>query len=83
MDKDLRDSFRNLGSVSTMGFSMVFSIIIGILFGRWLDGKLGTAPWFFFIFMLLGIAAGFRNMFLLARRNSRDSDHDDTDGTKP
>ncbi|HEU0264549.1 MAG TPA: AtpZ/AtpI family protein [Geobacterales bacterium] len=80
MDKDLRDSLRNLGGVSTMGFAMVFSILIGILFGHWLDGKLGTAPWFFFIFMILGIIAGFKNIFILARRNSRENDHDDDAG---
>jgi hypothetical protein len=33
-----------------------------------LDLWLGTAPWFFWIFLMIGIAAGFKNVYIITRR---------------
>lgn len=54
--------------VSSMGISVVLAIGIGVWFGLTLDGWLGTRPWFFFIFLFIGIAAGFRNIQVIASR---------------
>jgi ATP synthase protein I len=36
---------------------------VGLAVGYYLDKWLGTEPWLLLTFLLLGIAAGFRNMF--------------------
>ena len=40
------------------------------------DKWLGTAPWFFFIFLFFGIAAGFRNIYILAGKEMRNGGTD-------
>jgi len=65
---ELRDIFRNIGTVSSMGISVVLAIAIGVWFGLTLDRWLGTAPWFFWIFLMIGIAAGFKNVYIITRR---------------
>lgn len=54
--------------VSSMGISFVLAIFIGVIIGRQLDKWFGTAPWFFFIFLLFGIIAGFRNLYIITNR---------------
>jgi len=65
---ELRDIFRNIGTVSSMGISAVLAIAIGVWFGLTIDRWLGTAPWFFWIFLMIGIAAGFKNVYIITRR---------------
>jgi ATP synthase protein I len=54
-----------------MGISVVVAIAIGVWTGLWLDKTLGTAPWFFYIFLFFGIAAGFRNIYIITGREIR------------
>ena len=68
MSENKRDLFKTLGVVSSMGISFVLAIFIGVLIGRQLDKWFGTAPWFFFIFLFFGIAAGFRNLYIITNR---------------
>ena len=75
MDEDKKSLLRTLGAVSSMGISVAVAIVIGVFIGRQLDVWFGTAPWFFFIFLLIGIAAGFRNVYVIAGREiKRDGD---------
>jgi ATP synthase protein I len=39
---------------------MALSIVIGCTIGWYLDKWFGTKPWMFLLFMVFGIAAGFR-----------------------
>lgn len=74
---EFRDLFRNLGLVSSMGLSVVIAIAIGVWLGLTLDRWWGTSPWFFYIFMFIGIAAGFRNIQVIAARELRKNrDHE-------
>ena len=68
MDKDLKKTIKDLGHVSTIGMTMAFSIAIGALIGYYLDQWLGTKPWLFFVFFGFGIAAAFRNLFILYKK---------------
>lgn len=72
MDEEKKNLLRTLGMISTMGISFAVAIAIGVFVGLKLDHWLGTAPWFFFIFLFFGIAAGFRNIFILAGKELRD-----------
>jgi ATP synthase protein I len=60
-----------LGTLSTIGISVVIAIAIGVYVGLQLDKWLGTAPWFFFIFLFFGIVAGFRNIYIMAGKEIR------------
>jgi ATP synthase protein I len=74
MDEERKRLIKSLGMISTMGISVAVAIIIGVYVGRLLDRWLGTDPWFFFIFLLFGIIAGFRNIYIIAGREIRKDD---------
>ena len=63
MKKDTADLVRRLGKVSIIGIEMVVSTFVGLAIGIFLDKTFETSPWFTFFFLLIGIAAGFKNMF--------------------
>lgn len=77
MGNDNRDLFRSLATVSSMGISVVLAIAIGVWFGLTLDRWFDTKPWFFYIFLFIGIAAGFKNIYVIAGREIRKSDDSD------
>jgi F0F1-type ATP synthase assembly protein I len=64
----LADTMRTIGALSTVGISFVLAIVIGVAIGVVLDRWLGTGPWFFFIFLVLGFAAGVLNVYRTAGR---------------
>jgi F0F1-type ATP synthase assembly protein I len=65
---EIRDLFRNLAMVSSMGIAVALAIGIGVWFGLTLDRWFDTSPWFFWVFTLIGIAAGFKNVYIITRR---------------
>jgi len=79
MEEENKRLIKTLGMISTMGISFAVAIAIGVYLGLKLDEWFGTRPWFFFIFLLFGIAAGFRNIYIMANREiKRDDDGKDT-----
>ena len=54
---------RQLARLSTIGVTLVAATAIGLAIGYGLDRWLGTSPWLTLTFTLLGIAAGFINLF--------------------
>ena len=79
MEEEKKRLIKSLGMISTMGISVVVAIAIGVYIGLKLDQWLGTKPWFFFIFLFFGIAAGFRNIYIIAGREiKREDDGKDT-----
>jgi F0F1-type ATP synthase assembly protein I len=75
MNSEKKELFRALGLVSSMGISVVVAIAIGVWAGLSLDKWLGTAPWFFYIFLFFGIAAGFRNIYIITGKEIRRDGH--------
>ncbi len=76
MEEKDRKLFRMLGALSTVGITLVVATVIGYFAGHYLDGRFGTTPWLTLAFLLLGIAAGFKNLYDQTRRLM---DLDDTD----
>lgn len=74
MGEDKRQLFRSLGLLSSVGISMVAATCIGLAIGIYLDKWLGTKPWMTVIWLGIGIAAGFRNIYILTRRALREQD---------
>ena len=68
MDQETKKRFKKLSYVSTIGLVLALSICIGALIGYFLDKKLGTDPWLFFVFLIFGIIAGFKNLITMVNK---------------
>ena len=64
--KRLSETVRELGALSTVGFSFVLAIVLGTGFGWLLDRWMGTTRVFFFIFFVFGVIAGIINVYRTA-----------------
>lgn len=71
MNEDFKRLFRTLASFSTVGMAMALSIAIGVGIGYYIDKRFGTEPWFLIIFTCLGIAAAFRNLYIMYKRGMK------------
>ncbi|MCF6290830.1 MAG: AtpZ/AtpI family protein [Desulfobacterales bacterium] len=71
MSSTRKELMKMLGDFSTIGLTLASAIFVGFGIGYWLDKKVfnnRTTPWFMLIFLGLGIAAGFRNLYQLTKR---------------
>jgi ATP synthase protein I len=64
--KRLPDTVRQIGALSTVGFSFVLAVGLGAWVGLLIDRWLGTSPWFFLVFFAFGLAAGVINVYRTA-----------------
>ncbi len=71
MKRETRRTITDLAYYSSLGFQVALSIVIGLGIGVLLDSKYDTAPVMLFIFLGLGIAAGFRNILLAIKKTER------------
>lgn len=65
--KFLKELFQGGYRASAIGMSLVFAILIGGALGYWLWGVFDNVI-FFYIGLLMGIIAGFRNLYLMGKR---------------
>jgi len=71
MGRDTREAIKLLAVFSTIGITMAACVFIGLGFGYFLDNRVfdgRTTPWFTFIFLALGIFAGYKNLYLMTKR---------------
>lgn len=61
--------------LASVGIEFAVSTVIGLLGGRWLDGKLGSEPWLMIAGLLLGVVAGFRSLVRAASRANQAANH--------
>jgi ATP synthase protein I len=72
MKEETKKLFKELWYYSSLSFSIALAILIGLAIGYWLDTRvLDTSPWFTLIFLVLGIVAGFRNIYLAMKRSRK------------
>ena len=61
-DKHLRDGdssfWQSVGMMGTIGWSVAVPTVLGVLLGRWVDGRLDSAHVFMVFFMLAGLVTG-------------------------
>jgi len=65
-----------LANYGHIGFTFVAAILIGLGGGIYLDQKVfagRTSPWFTFIGLAFGIAAGYKSLLEILWRNNKDS----------
>ena len=60
-------------SMSSVGLEFGISVIVGMVFGRWLDGQAGTDPWLMILFLCLGFTAGMRGIVRAMNRADREA----------
>jgi ATP synthase protein I len=53
----MKDEYRAVGSWGTLGLEIVLSVMLGFFGGRWLDGRLDTAPWLSLLGFFFGCGA--------------------------
>lgn len=71
MKKETSKSIRELAYYSSLGLSVAIAIFLGLFAGIWLDGKFDTNPILTLVGLGLGIAAGFRNLAMAAKRSRK------------
>lgn len=75
-DKDRYAWARQAGLLSTIPFLMAVPPIAGLLIGRYLDKKFNLQPVFTIVLLLLGFAAGVREVALVIRKANTPADGD-------
>lgn len=64
----MNEFLRGIALISQLGLNLFVTIFFGLLVGKFLDNKFQSAPIFLIIFLLLAIAAAFRNFFLMTKK---------------
>ena len=63
--KNKRELGNAFALLTQVGVTMITTIILMFFLGRFLDEQLNTGPWLLFVCILLGVAAAFRNLYVL------------------
>ncbi|MHB9073300.1 MAG: AtpZ/AtpI family protein [Desulfobaccales bacterium] len=66
--KFLKELFSGGFQASTIGMTLVFCILIGGFVGYLLDNYFGTGYLFKIIGLIMGIIAGFRNVYVMGKK---------------
>jgi F0F1-type ATP synthase assembly protein I len=68
---------KGVGAYGTVGLDMVLAVVVGLLGGRWLDGRFGTRGWLTVIGFMFGVAASFNILFKAAKRLREETERED------
>ncbi len=74
MDNDTKKNAMQMAYASSIGIAMVLAIFGCLLLGAYLDRKFDSGHVFTFFLLLIGIAAGFRNIYVLIKKNFPDEE---------
>ena len=70
----MKELGRALGLISQLGISMLVPILICLAVGVFIDKAVGTSPVFMIIFIIAGVMAGFRSVYMLTLEYHKDKD---------
>ena len=82
MDIETKKMWAIAGSTGAVGLEISFAIGIGYFAGRYLDGKLGTAPWLAWIGFAAGVGAGVKALIRVVRTYQKSLENDQDDELK-
>ncbi len=74
MDQEMKKSAMQMAFASSIGIAMVLAIFGCLWFGSYLDKKFESGNVFSIIFLIIGISAGFRNIYVLIKKNFTDEE---------
>lgn len=73
--KERQSTLRMLTLITQFGINMLVPIFLCFFVGYYLDKKIGTS-YLMIIFFFIGALAGFRNIYIFARRMTKDDEED-------
>lgn len=68
MSRKPRHPFRAMALMSIILSQLAGSMLIGLFFGKWLDGQVGTEPLFLVLGLLMGLGTGIYAMLRSVRQ---------------
>jgi ATP synthase protein I len=74
MDQETRKYAMQMAFASSIGIAMILAIFGCLLLGVYLDRKFDSGHVFSVVFLFIGIAAGFRNIYVLIEKNFTDEE---------
>ncbi|MGD0279465.1 MAG: AtpZ/AtpI family protein [Smithella sp.] len=74
MDKETRKYAMQMAFASSIGIAMILAVLGSLLIGAYLDKKFDSGHVFTVVFLMIGIAAGFRNLYKLIQENFTDEE---------
>jgi F0F1-type ATP synthase assembly protein I len=74
MDSETKKLSIQMAYASSIGIAMVVAIVGCLLLGSYLDRRFDSGHVFTIVFLLIGISAGFRNIYVLIQRNFKDDE---------
>ena len=74
MDIETRKYAMLMAFASSIGIAMILAIFGCLLLGVYLDRKFDSGHVFSVVFLFIGIAAGFRNIYVLIEKNFTDEE---------
>jgi len=82
MDPEAKKMWAIAANTSAVGLEIALAIGIGYFGGRYLDGKLGSAPWLAWVGFGAGIGAGIKALIRVVRTYQKSLEVDDEDGPR-
>lgn len=79
--KERQSTLRMLTLITQFGINMLVPIFLCFFVGYYLDKKLGTS-YLMIIFFFIGALAGFRNIYIFARRMTKDDEEEDVEESR-
>ena len=79
MEDQTKRAMKDLAYYSSLGISVSLAIFIGLFIGIFLDGYFGTGPVLMFVFLGMGIIAGFRNILRAMARVQKEDKQNKSD----
>lgn len=67
LSKKVNNPWKAIGLVSIIGADLAICIIAGVLFGKYLDEWLHTAPWIMIVGLFLGLGVGIVSVYRMIR----------------
>jgi ATP synthase protein I len=74
MDQEIKKNAMQMAFASSIGIAMVLAIFGCLWFGSYLDRKFESGHIFSIVFLFIGIAAGFRNIYVLIKKYFTDDE---------
>ena len=74
MDQETKKYAVQMAFASSLGIAMVLAIFGCLMFGVYLDRKFDSGHVFTIVFLIIGVSAGFRNIYVLIKKNFKDEE---------
>jgi len=58
MQEENKGLWAGISAAGTIGFYLLSSVVVGLVFGRWIDTHFGSGPWATIVGIILGMIAG-------------------------